>query len=273
MLFWFLLLFAVLQGLLEWLPVSSEGQSVTLLVSFLHVGSQEAISLSLWLHLGTLIAVVLKYYKELFFFIDFRDRSPEVVQWRWFILLTTFGTAITGIPCYLLLSYLGESSVFGEYITLIIGIALLVTAFILYFSRKIEKKGVPIAELSKKRMLVVGLLQGFTIIPGISRSGTTVGGLLFLGVGKEEALKGSFIMSIPAVLGGFTLNLSWSLITHEPVLLFKCWEITLAILVTAIVGFLTIELLLRVAKKYSFAFVCLVLGLIIILFFLLGILL
>ncbi len=273
MLLWFLLIFAVLQGLLEWLPVSSEGQAVVILTSLLQINSQEAMTIALWLHLGTLAAVCVKYWKDLVIYVDFKKQDEEIKQWRWFILLTTIGTAIFGVPCYLFLYFLGENATFGEYVSLLIGVALLITAAILFYSQKGEKKGKKISELTKKEMLLAGLLQGFTIIPGISRSGMTMAGLLFMGVNKEESLKGSFIMSIPAVAGGFVLNLSWLLIKHGEVLPVQFWKMLIAIVLTFVIGYATIEVLLQLAKRYNFAIVCLVLGLIIILFFILGLIL
>ncbi|MHA1305251.1 MAG: undecaprenyl-diphosphate phosphatase [Candidatus Heimdallarchaeaceae archaeon] len=270
MILWILLLFAVLQGLLEWLPVSSEGQTVALLTSLIQINPTEAISISLWLHLGTLIAVIIRYRREIAEYLDFRKKNEELYSWRWFILLSTIGTMIIGVPCYLLLYFLGESVFFGEYITLVIGIALLIIAGMLFYSRKVDKEGKTIEEINKKKMLIAGFLQGLAIIPGISRSGITMGGLLLMGVDKNDSMKGSFLMSIPAVLGGFILNLSWSLVQHKQLLTVEWWHMLLAIVVTAIIGYATIEALLQVAKKYNFAIVCLILGLIIIVFFLIG---
>ncbi|MHA1260278.1 MAG: undecaprenyl-diphosphate phosphatase [Candidatus Heimdallarchaeaceae archaeon] len=261
MLIWILLAFAVLQGILEWLPVSSEGQTVTLLVAVLGIPADKAIEISLWLHIGTLLAVTLKYWRELFSYINPKVKDEATNQWRWFILLSTLGTVIVGVPCYLLVHFLSvELSIYGEFFMLIVGIALLVTAGLLFYSRKQQKEGKDIGELTKKEMTFSGFLQGFSIIPGISRSGTTMSGLLLMSVKKEEAVKGSFIMSIPAVLGGFILNLIVILIEHGNLFPLVWWQLIIAIIVTAIIGFLTMELFIRIAKKFNFAIICLVLG-------------
>lgn len=266
MLFWILLLLAFIQGILEWLPVSSEGQIITV-STLLGIPSSSALDLALWLHLGTLIAVSVKYRKEIYLYINPKVRDPVTVQWRWFLVLSTIGTIIIGVPCYLLVYYLTLDPSIGEYIMLIVGVALLVTAGLLFYAKKQQKAGKKIENLSKKEMTFIGLLQGFTIIPGISRSGVTMSGLLFFSVNKEDAIKGSFIMSIPAVLGGFILNLIVKLIKHESIFPADWWMIIIAILVTAIIGYLTMELFIFIARKYNFAIVCIILGVLILILF------
>jgi undecaprenyl-diphosphatase len=150
---------------------------------------------------------------------------------------------------------------------LVIGVALLITAALLYYARKQNREGKLIEEISKKQMTFSGLLQGFSIIPGISRSGITMSGLLFMSVEKEDSIKGSFIMSIPAVLGGFVLNLIVVLIEGGNIFPLLWWQLIIAIIITAIVGYLTMELFLLVARRYNFAIVCLFLGIITLLFF------
>ena len=267
MLIWIILGFAVLQGILEWLPVSSSGQTVTLLITALNMDADVAFSLSLWLHLGTLIAVCVKYHKELWLFINPNVRDEAIRKWRLFLLLSTVGTVIVGVPCYFLVDYLIESPDIGDYTMLVIGVALIITAAILFFSKKVNVEGEMIEEISKKKMIGSGLLQGFSIIPGISRSGITMGGLLFMNVEKKDAVKGSFLMSIPAVLGGFFLLLIDALVEGTPVLPIPFWQMIIAILLTAIIGYLTMELFIFIARKYNFAIICLILGIITITFF------
>ncbi len=233
----------------------------------LGIPSSSALDLALWLHLGTLIAVSVKYRKEIYLYINPKVRDPVTVQWRWFLVLSTIGTIIIGVPCFLLVYYLTLDPSIGEYIMLIVGVALLVTAGLLFYAKKQQKAGKKIENLSKKEMTFIGLLQGFTIIPGISRSGVTMSGLLFFSVNKEDAIKGSFIMSIPAVLGGFILNLIIKLIKNESVFPADWWMIIIAILVTAIIGYLTMELFVFIARKYNFAIVCIILGVLILILF------
>lgn len=265
---WILLLFSILQGALEWLPISSSGQIINLL-TWLDINPSVAFSLSLWLHLGTLLSVTIVYRNELYNYIKYTNRDENIVQWRWFIVISTLGTAITGIPCFIIVYVFTTSALVGDYITLMIGIALLVTSGFLYYSGKQKKEGIIIINLSKKKMLIVGLIQGFAIIPGISRAGITMAGLLFMNIDKRDAIKGSFLMSIPAVMGGFILELGMGLFRGIPLLVeIEWWHLMIAIIVTAIVGLLTIEFLLYISKNYNFAIVCFALGGIIVLLFL-----
>ncbi|MHA1345283.1 MAG: undecaprenyl-diphosphate phosphatase [Candidatus Heimdallarchaeaceae archaeon] len=267
MIFWILLLLALLQGILEWLPVSSEGQIITV-SNLLNIDSTSALDLALWLHLGTLIAVSIKYRKEIYLYVNPKVMNPVTVQWRWFLVLSTIGTMIIGVPCYLLfIYYLDLEPSIGEYIMLIVGVALLVTAGLLFYAKKQQRSGKKIEDLSKKEMTIIGLFQGFSIIPGISRSGVTMSGLFLLSVNKEDAIKGSFIMSIPAVLGGFILNLIFKLVKNESIFPADWWMIIIAVLVTAIIGYLTMELFIFIARKYNFAIVCIVLGILTIILF------
>ncbi|MHA1198422.1 MAG: undecaprenyl-diphosphate phosphatase, partial [Candidatus Heimdallarchaeaceae archaeon] len=144
---WFILLFALLQGILEWLPVSSQGQTVSLIVALFQDKADLAFQIALWLHLGTTIAVIVKYRKELLLYLNFKNKDSEVVQWRRFLIFSTVGTIITGVPCFLLVKYLiEESSVFGEYVMLIIGVALIVTAALLFYSERKKTKSESLEE-------------------------------------------------------------------------------------------------------------------------------
>ncbi len=253
--------------MLEWLPVSSEGQTVSLLVYLTGLDPQVALEISLWLHLGTLIAVLVKYRKEIFQYLNYKNKEESVVQWRWFIVYSTLGTVITGVPCFFLVRYYITSPNVGEYIMLVIGVALLVTAFLLYYSGKQKRIGKQIEDLSKLQMTSSGLLQGFSIIPGISRSGITMSGLLLMSTNKEDTVKGSFLMSIPAVLGGFILNLIAIAIEGGNFFPIEWWQLLIAVAVTAVIGYLTMELFIFIARKFNFAIICLVLGIITIILF------
>lgn len=284
---WFILIFALLQGLLEWLPVSSQGQTVSLIVALFQDKADLAFQIALWLHLGTMMAVIVKYRKELFLYLNFKNKDPEVVQWRRFLIFSTVGTIITGVPCFLLVKYLIEdNSVFGEYVMLLIGVALIVTAALLFYSERKKTKSESqkekeetiiskqqakerksVADLSLLQMTASGLFQGFSIIPGISRSGITMSGLLFMGTRKEDAIKGSFLMSIPAVLGGFVLDVTFTAVDGGSIFPIDWWQILIAILITAIIGYLTMELFLFIARKYNFSLICLILGILTIVLF------
>ena len=130
----------------------------------------------------------------------------------------------------------------------------MVTSGLIYYSRSQEvTNGIDLNDLSAKQELAIGMAQGFTIIPGISRSGTTVSALLLARVDPEESFRGSFLMSVPAVLGGTLLDVID--IIQDPS---SSGEINVAGLITGILiafvgGILTIHLLIQVARRINFS--------------------
>jgi undecaprenyl-diphosphatase len=315
---WIILLLAVLQGILEWLPVSSEGQLV-LILTWLQE-SEQALAIAIFLHLGTMVAVIIRFRKDFFLLfnwnlwgnrkitneldadqeykekndklpteeqkenlsiehssdgdikIDLKVQKEKIEQrilWK-FLLLATIMTGIIGVPIYLLIEYAlseGELLEFadgrvssGDIITICIGLFLIGTGlFILFSRRKVTEK--ELIELSTWEMLLIGATQGLAIIPGVSRSGTTMGTLLIRSVKDDEALRGSFLLSVPAVLGGNILLIVIDLIQGDVSFEGIPWYgMVLAILISGVVGYLTIDLFLWIARKINFGWFCLLLG-------------
>ena len=289
-----IILLAIVQGLLEWLPVSSEGQVVLILNWF--GDPTNAVAIALFLHLGTMLAVLVRFRKDIFLLFNIKSRKKEEnvenaevqtieeeesieeekftesekrkILWR-FLLIATAGTAVIGVPLLLVIKFLlQEGDLYfangrlasGDIITLIIGVFLIVTGiFILVSRRKTAKKS--LYEMKKWEMLIVGLAQGLAIIPGISRSGTTIGTMLIEGVNEEDSLRGSFLLSIPAIIGGNILIIIIDLIQGEYSFVGIPWYgMILAVIISAVVGFATIELFLRLAKKVNFGWFCITIG-------------
>jgi len=287
-----IILLAIVQGLLEWLPVSSEGQIFLILNWF--GDPTNALSIALFLHLGTMLAVLVRFRKDflLLFNIKLRkkkenENSEEQIReeeqtveekltesekrrilWK-FLLIATAGTAIIGVPLLIVIKYVLEEGALyfangriagGDILTLVIGVFLIATGiFILVSRRKTANK--TLYEMKNWEMLVVGLAQGLAIIPGISRSGTTIGTMLIEGVNEEESLRGSFLLSIPAVIGGNILIIIIDLIRGEASFEgIPRYGMILGVVISAIVGFVTIDLFLRLAKKVNFGWFCIAIG-------------
>ncbi len=261
----FYLLIGITQGMMEWLPVSSEGQ-IVLISIWQGIDPSVAISLAFWLHLGTLGSVFLIFRKEWTRIIDLRKEDKEKL--RNLIIYSTVGTAIVGIPVRIFLLDIVDTESFANIAMIIIAVSLIITGLLIQFSRKthdVNKKS--LADLSVKEQLILGFAQGFTIIPGISRSGTTVSALLFMGTDTESSFRGSFIISVPAVLGSVILDILFSFIDNEPLLGgLNSVGIILSILMAFIFGVVTIKILLNVAKNYNFALLVIILGILILLF-------
>ena len=194
------ILLGVVQGLTEWLPVSSKG-NVSILGQFLGMNVSDAFSYAIILHIGTLIAAIFYFRKDLreMFFGKQKEKTG-------FVFWVLAGTAVTALPAYLVLKKILETAsisfagitLYSQTIFLfVVGVFLLVTGF-LQLAKKIEKHAV----LSHKNAFVVGLAQGLTVLPGMSRSGTTSSVMLFEGFSPSKAFELSFFISIPTVLIG-----------------------------------------------------------------------
>ncbi len=260
---WFYILLGLIQGTVEWLPISSEGM-LTVAQTSAGVDYLVAIRIAIWLHIGTLGAVMIVFREEWRrIFLVWDEHVPE----RKFVILTTIGTGIVGIPVKVfLVDLIGESATVVGWIYIQIGAALLVTAVLLRYSRFKEGDEKKIDDLPSWQQLLIGFAQGFTIIPGISRSGTTVSALLFSRVDGEESFRGSFLMSVPAVAGGVFLDIIGILGDGGDLtsgLNFSL--VALGIVVAFISGLATIKLLLNFARKLNFALVALSFGVLLIL--------
>jgi len=233
----------ILQGILEWIPVSSQGQSMLAMIYWLGLSPSDALSYSIFLHLGTMSAVLIRFRHE--FLKMLKEIDSKLTR---IVIVSTVCTGITGIPLYLLFR---DSFTGGREATLLIGALLIATGLLLRFkgsgSRVMEDMG-------PRDMIALGLAQGFSILPGVSRSGTTLTVLLMKGFRQDEALAVSFIISVPAVLGAIVLDHSIAAIP---------WMTALAMFIASlVVGYLTMDLLIRFAKMINFSGFCFAIGLI-----------
>ncbi len=245
---------AVIQGLVEWLPISSEGQVVLFVYNFGSVPPEDLVTLTVWLHLGTAIAVLARYPRVILDVLTLKDR-------RLFrrLLIATICTAMTAIPFYIFLR--NSIAVFhGEMMNIVVGILLLITAVILYLPTRnshTEESNSTVREVNNQEAVTTGLVQGLAVLPGLSRSGLTVSALLMQRVDKETALRFSFLMSVPAVLGilAFEVLIGGSIPASMSVV-----DLVLVEVIVFIVGLGSMEFLLRLARTISFWKLCLVLA-------------
>lgn len=205
------IILGMVQGLTEFLPVSSSAHLV--IVPEL-LGAKSSLAFDTLLHVGTLVAVVGYFWKDILAMIKaflsslkdlFRGKFREGVKedpfkrMTWLVLVGTIPAGLMGV----LLKDQFES-LFNSVTA--VGFFLLITGVILWAAEWInrknsDKKGKRIKEVSFTNSLVIGLFQGFAIAPGISRSGSTIAASLFSGLERKLAARYSFILSIPAILG------------------------------------------------------------------------
>jgi undecaprenyl-diphosphatase len=247
------IILGIIQGITEWLPVSSKG-NVTAIGQFMGIPTKEAFSFAILLHIGTVIAAVIYFRKEIIQLLRLREK-----KFLKFIIIALIFTGVTALPSYLLLKTLLEQEsieilgikIFSQTIFMIIlGIFLVITGLLQRHARKIKTET---ANYSNKNAIGYGLGQGLTVLPGMSRSGTTIAILLFEKFSPEEAFKTSFLISVPAVILG---ELGFGVLEKPAFTI----ETIIGIIVAAIIGILSIHVLLKIAKKINFSKFCLALG-------------
>jgi undecaprenyl-diphosphatase len=243
----YVILLGVVQGLAEFLPISSSGHLV-ILQSLLPGFKQPGILFDVILHFGTLLAVLLYFRKKLLSYLNIK-----------YLLLLVIGT----LPAVVVgLLFKDQVEMLFKSVKLVGGALLVTGVFNLMTDRfKISKD-----QLSNGNALVVGLMQAFAIIPGVSRSGSTIFASSWQGVNKKVGAEFSFLLSIPAVLGANILEIMSNGSAFEGSL-----TLYLAGFITALIsGYLAINLVFKIIslKKFEyFAYYCFLLGIVTILFF------
>ncbi|VVB67099.1 Undecaprenyl-diphosphatase [Candidatus Norongarragalina meridionalis] len=236
-----------LQGITEWLPVSS---SAHLALAQHYLGISAPVSFDIMLHLGTLIAVSVYFRKEIAEIMERRD-----ARYLALIAVALIPTAIIGFAF--------KDSFEAMFSRMpMIAAALLITGAFLFIAEKLSREG---RKLGFVPAFVIGVAQGIAVAPGISRSGATIGTGMLLGIKREEAAKFSFLLAIPAVLGASAL---------EGVKAFSfagigTAEIIAGTAAAAIVGYFSIGLMLDFLRKgrlYVFSAYCVLLAFAILLF-------
>ncbi len=241
----------IIQGLSEFLPISSSGH----LVIFQHFLGMESnnVSLEIVLHLGSLLAVLIYFRRDLARlickFFKFGNKDVETLSARREVLFLLSATFVTGI-----LGLLFEDTfekIFSK--PLLVCGMLLVTGAVLLLSDRVNWEKLDAGSMGFGRAFFIGIAQALAIIPGISRSGLTVCTSVFLGINRVDAARFSFLLSIPAIGGAFFLKLDEisASVSLADCLLGACFAF--------VSGYLVISVLLKMisaAKLKYFAYYC-----------------
>jgi len=265
------IIIAIIQGVLEWLPISSSGQVMIVATNLFGIPPENAYSLSIWLHLGTTLAVLVRFRGDFIkvtktvFQKDSVSDDLNIKNRNW-IFFATIGTAITALPLYFIFKivFLDIFTAFqGDIITLLISGLLIITGVILLKTRKSYGNQV-IENVSKNKIrkdsILSGLVQGTSILPGISRSGVTVSAILLEKYEQDSALRLSFLISVPVAIASIVVDIIFGEGSVFGIL--EPLTIIITTLISFLFGYLTIELLLRVAKKINFGYFCVLYGVI-----------
>jgi undecaprenyl-diphosphatase len=181
------LLLGIIQGLTEFLPVSSSGHLVILKYWLGFKG--EGVIMEVTLHFATLLAIIIFFRKKI---LDYATKEKILA-----IIVGTIPIALLGIILKDEIELL-----FNNY--LLVTFTLSLTGFMLFLSRRAKENK---EELDLKTAFIIGIAQAIALTPGISRSGFTVAAALLLGVTRKKAFEFSFILAIPALLGAFIINI------------------------------------------------------------------
>ena len=248
-------LLGLVQGVAEFLPISSSGH-LSIAQNLLHLETAVPEFFDVLLHLGTLLAVFVAYWQDIRDIIGeffrgvgdliHRTTPTPVPAARRMILLIIIGTLplFAVLPIRDAVQGLGNNMIF-------VGAALIVTGFLLFASDMIRKGKKTERNATWRDVLIVGVAQAIATLPGISRSGTTITAGCFVGFERKFAVRFSFLLSIPAILGANILSIGDAIGTVNTA---EIPMYLVGVITAAVVGYLCIRLLKMIAEKGKFGF-------------------
>lgn len=245
-----IIILGIVQGIAEFLPISSSAHLIIFRDVFgigNGISENVALCLDIALHLGTLLAIGIYFFKDFInmfvkgFTKGIKDKEGKIL---WYLIIATIPAGIAGV----LFEETIENVVRTNYI--LIAMALAIMGIIIYLADRFSKQTKDIEHMSIKDALLIGCSQVFALIPGFSRSGTTIASARCLKLNREDAAKFSFYLSAPVVLGAVAIHLlkaeTWAIIGSN-IMIF-----VVGIMVAFLAGLLCIEFLLKYIKKHDF---------------------
>ena len=271
------ILMGFVQGLSEFLPISSSAHLVftsnlyKVITNFPTANhSGQEIFFDIMVHLGTLVAVVIYFRQDILRIIN--EFYNALLKNNWnnhdamlgqYILIGTFVSTMVAYP----LSKISENLVSKPEI---VGILLILTAFVLFLSEYLSKRRQNCYKpLGYVACIIIGIAQGLAAIPGFSRSGWTIAAGLLSGLNRNTAARYSFLLSIPIILGASMVYPAVKLDFKE-ILGYNWFPIAVGTIVSGVVGFFCIKYFMKFISKFSmnvFAWYCLIVGIFSAIFF------
>lgn len=257
------IIIAVIQGITEFLPISSSGH--ILLFKNILKFEVENNFYDIVLHFGTLIPVIFYYRKEIYdlikglfqketnssTFLGGEVTRREVIRIWILFIVATIPAAISG---FFLDDFFEESDFFlSKNIFLFLTVSFLITAVLLLLTIFIKtKKDTDIRNISLFQAVFIGIFQSIAVIPGVSRSGSTISAAIFTGVKRTDAGTFSFLMSIPLISGAFLLKVIKFIKNYKPSDIDNIEAIIIGFFVSIIIGYISLKLLITLIKNGKF---------------------
>ncbi len=241
------ILLGIIQGLCEFLPVSSSGHLV--LAQMLFGVEQGSLSFDIMLHIGTLVAVLIVYRKQIFELLK-HPLQKKVLM----LIIATIVTAVFGLVFKKVFPDVLEGS--------ILGIGFILTSILLFAGEKFSTQKRSTDDMKIHHAIIAGAFQGFAVMPGLSRSGSTISSMTLMGFNREDAADFSFLLSIPAILGSMVLDIFDGGLANIEVL-----PTLIGMVVAGVSGYFAIKFMLMLVKNKKlvyFAIYTLILGIVVI---------
>ena len=255
-------LFGIVEGITEWLPISSTGH-IILLEDFMHLNISQVFYdlFEIVIQLGAILAVIVLFFHKLNPFSPKKDATQKKDTWSlWFkVILAVLPSAVLGLLIDEPLdNFLRNTPVLGTNLnTVVVALALILygVAFIL-----VEKKNAKddfrirdVNAIDYRTALLIGAFQVLSIIPGTSRSGATILGAILLGVGRSAGAEFSFFLAIPTMLGASALKLLKFLLDGASATATELGVLVVGTLVSFLVSLLVIKALMEYVRKHNFS--------------------
>lgn len=244
---WKAVILGIIQGITEWLPISSSGH---LVLGEKVLGLEVPIIYDIILHIASLLVVLLVFWRPITqLVIGLLKGERRHYMYLLYIVIATIPIALIGVFFNDLIK-----SIFKSLYT--VGGSLIFTGFILLLTK--GRKGNK--DIDTRSSAGIGLMQALAILPGISRSGMTISAGLLMGRRREEVARFSFIIFIPAILGALVFEAREMTAISQPI------PLIVGFIVTFVIGYASLKLLLRIIRNdkfYLFGYYCLLLGLVV----------
>ncbi len=254
-----IILLGLTQGITEWVPISSKTQVTAVYLKLLNGDPSSVVPVLMYVHIGTVLAALIYFRKEIMKIISDFAKKPMDLRAHskgklGFLFTSLLFTGVVGIPLLILEKKM--PSLDAGLLFVIMGVGLLITGFLLLMQKGLKERKAKDANWLDG--VFTGLLQGLSILPGISRAGTSTTALIWRGFDSESSFNLSFLLSIPTVI------LAELVLYAGGMTAFPVWDGILLSLSSFIFGYVVLDVILRIVKKVNMTYVAFALGVIII---------